>query len=80
MDDAIIAARLRVLFGPAGREVGCDECFDMLDRYVERELAGEDPDAAYPGMRSHLFGCPACADEHESLRELAAGHDRGATG
>jgi anti-sigma factor RsiW len=23
-----------------------------------------------PGMRAHLEGCPACREDHESLREL----------
>ncbi len=61
------------LLGPAGSEVGCDVCFDELDRYVEFELAGEDADAAIPGLRSHLDGCPACREEHESLRALVSG-------
>jgi hypothetical protein len=61
------------LLGPAGREVGCDECFAELDRYVELELAGENADAAVPGLRAHLDGCPACREEHESLRALVGG-------
>ena len=61
------------LLGPAEPEVGCDECFEALDRYVELELAGEDADAAVPGLRAHLDGCPACREEHESLRALVAG-------
>ena len=61
------------LLGPAGPEVGCEVCFDELDRYVELELAGEDVDAAIPGLRAHLAGCPACREEHESLRALVAG-------
>jgi len=61
------------LLGPASPEVGCDVCFDELDRYVELELAGEDADAAVPGLRAHLDGCPACREEHESLRALVAG-------
>ena len=44
----------------------------QLDRYVELELAGEDVDAAIPGLRAHLDGCPACREEHESLRALVA--------
>jgi hypothetical protein len=59
----------RVL-GPAGPEVGCDECFDQIDNYVELELAGHDVEAALPGLRAHLEGCPACREEHESLRAL----------
>ena len=64
---------LDLLLGPAGPEVGCDVCFDQLDRYVELELANEDADAALPGLRAHLHGCPACREEHESLLALVGG-------
>jgi hypothetical protein len=64
---------LRALLGPAGRELSCEECFEELDRYVELELAGRDAEAAVPGMRNHLEGCPACREDHESLREFLAG-------
>lgn len=60
------------LLGPAGPELTCEQCFDHLDVYVEAELAGQDPDSQVPGMQAHLHGCPACAEEHESLRELLA--------
>ena len=61
------------LLGPAGPEVGCDECFAELDRYVELELAGVDADGAVPGLRAHLQGCPACREEYESLKALVGG-------
>jgi hypothetical protein len=61
------------LLGPAEPEVGCDECFEQLDRYVELELAGNDAAAIIPGLRAHLDGCPACREEHESLRALVGG-------
>ena len=64
---------LRRLLGPAGPEVGCDDCFEQLDQYVELELAGRDADAAMPGLRAHLAGCPACREEHESLLALVGG-------
>ena len=60
----------RVL-GPIGPEVTCERCFELLDQYVDLELAGADADAALPGLRAHLDGCPACHEDHESLRELA---------
>jgi hypothetical protein len=63
------------LLGPADPEVSCDRCFELLDQYVELELAGEDADARLPGMRAHLEGCPACHEDHESLRELVAAND-----
>ena len=70
MTDPDLDLTLARLLGPAGPEVGCDECFDRLDLYVEAELAGADADAVVPGLRAHLAGCPACAEEHESLRAL----------
>jgi hypothetical protein len=64
---------LRAVLGPKGPELSCEECFDALDRYVELELAGEDADAAVPGMRAHLEGCPACHEDHVSLRIFVQG-------
>jgi len=63
---------LQRVLGPGESEVGCDECFDALDRYVELEVAGVDADAAIPGLRAHLAGCPACREEHDSLLALVA--------
>ena len=60
------------LLGPADPEVSCEQCFELLDQYVDLELAGEDADARLPGMRAHLEGCPACHEDHESLRALVA--------
>ena len=74
-------------YTPDGPELGCDECFDDLDRYVEAEAAQGagfelcpacvSPDecrqaSSCRGMRAHLAGCPACAEEYESLKALLA--------
>lgn len=64
--DAVLS---RVL-GPGGPELTCEQCFEELDRYVELSLAGEAADARVPGMRAHLDGCPACAEDFASLRDL----------
>lgn len=66
-----MTGRIRRVLGPDGPEIGCDECFARLDVYVEAELAGRDADALVPGLRAHLEGCPACAEEHASLLALA---------
>lgn len=54
--------------------LSCDECFELVDRHVE--ALREDPDAEpVPGMAVHLAGCPACAEEAQSLLELLAAHE-----
>jgi anti-sigma factor RsiW len=58
------------LLGPAAPELTCEECFELLDVYVDSERSGENADARVPGMRAHLTGCPACAEEHTSLKDL----------
>jgi hypothetical protein len=58
------------LLGPAGGELSCEECFELLDVYVDSQRTGDDADARVPGMREHLLGCPACAEEHSTLQDL----------
>jgi hypothetical protein len=73
MEQSDLKQTLGRLLGPAGLEVGCDECFAELDRCVELELAGANADLVIPGLRAHLEGCSACREEHESLRALVGG-------
>jgi hypothetical protein len=73
MEQPELKQALGRLLGPEGPEVGCDVCFDELDRYVELEVAGVHADAAIPGLRAHLDGCPACREEHDSLYALVSG-------
>jgi hypothetical protein len=70
---------LERVLGPTGLEVTCDECFELLDEYVELELSGADADRQLPGVRTHFDGCPACREDHESLRDLVTA-ERGTPG
>jgi hypothetical protein len=67
---------LERVLGPTGLEVTCEQCFELLDEYVELEVAGADPDAHLPGLRNHLDVCPACREDHESLRALVVADAR----
>jgi len=58
------------LLGPADPEVTCEQCFEFLDEYVDLEAAGADADRHLPGMHEHLQGCPACREDHETLRDF----------
>lgn len=52
--------------------LSCVECFERLDTHVEALLGGSPTDIA---MDRHLTGCPACAEEAASLRQLLE-HER----
>ena len=73
MEHNDVEQALARLLGPVGPEVTCDVCFEELDRYVELEAVGADADAAVPGLRAHLAGCPACREEHDSLLAFVRG-------
>jgi len=57
--------------------LSCDDCFRLVDQFVEL-LLDEGPLAAQrmPAMRAHLSGCAACREEAQTLLALAAA-DRG---
>jgi hypothetical protein len=48
-------------------ELGCDECFEELDQFVEMELAGQDAAGALPLVQDHLERCLYCREEFEAL-------------
>jgi hypothetical protein len=57
-----------------GPWLSCDDCFRLVDRYVEALIgaAGGAVDAAVARMPAHLSGCSACAEEATTLVLLAA--------
>ena len=55
--------------------LSCDDCFDLVDSYVEALLTDPDRDHDLPAMRTHLAGCAACAEEAQSLLCLVAKQD-----
>ena len=53
--------------------LSCDDCFDLMDQYVEARLA--DPTFEDPLIATHLAACSACEEETDSLYALLAGGD-----
>jgi hypothetical protein len=48
-------------------EIGCDECFKQMDRFVDRVLDGKDASEAMPLVQDHLNRCQDCREEYEAL-------------
>ncbi|MGB5932266.1 MAG: MEDS domain-containing protein, partial [Anaerolineae bacterium] len=48
-------------------EIGCDECFEQLDRFVEMKLAGKEISEAMGLVQDHLERCNDCHEELEAL-------------
>jgi hypothetical protein len=52
--------------------LSCEECFERMDTHVEALLHAGLTD---PAMDKHLLGCPACAEEAQSLLHLLTSED-----
>lgn len=48
-------------------EIDCDECLELLDRFVEMTLQGRDAAEALPLVQQHLQQCDCCHEEFEAL-------------
>ena len=66
-----VLADLDLLLRAEQGDAGCSAGEDILDAYVELELAGEDAARRYPGTAIHLRSCPGCAADHAGLLEAA---------
>jgi hypothetical protein len=48
-------------------EIGCDECFEQMDLFVEIEFSGSDAATAMPLVHDHLRKCEDCHEKYEAL-------------
>lgn len=63
---------LRSVFEARAQEMLCSEFFDLLPRYVDLVLAGEDPATReLPHVAHHMAQCPECAEACEALLKVA---------
>lgn len=68
---------LRNIYQTQGEEISCTECFDLVSRFVELELAGQDAATNMPQVKQHLDQCLACRNEYETLRDLRRLEEQG---
>ncbi len=48
-------------------EIGCEDCFQALDRFAEIVLLGKNAAEAMPLVEDHLNRCGNCRQEFEAL-------------
>ena len=77
LEPAMLKRMVRAVLSTRPDEIGCDECFEQLDRFVEMTLAGKNAAEAMPLVQDHLERCRDCREEFETLlavlRALAQG-------
>lgn len=48
-------------------EIGCDDCFEEIDQFVEMLEEGKDPEQVMPMVKHHLVMCSCCHEEYDAL-------------
>ena len=48
-------------------EIGCDECFEQMDRFAEIEFSGSEAATPMPLVHDHLHKCQDCREKYEAL-------------
>ncbi|HEY1277742.1 MAG TPA: hypothetical protein VGF25_22735 [Thermoleophilaceae bacterium] len=66
-----MAGRLEELLRAKDDDEGCAAGADILDAYVDLELAGMDPTRVFPGTAIHLQSCAGCRADHDGLLAAA---------
>ena len=67
LDPSILKRMARSIAGTREHEIGCDECFEEIDRFVDLVLAGKNAAQATPLVQAHLDRCDNCREEYEAL-------------
>ncbi len=67
LQPAQLAQMVRMAAATRPDEIGCDECFEQLDRFAELHLAGKDAAEAMPLVQDHLDRCCDCREEFQLL-------------
>ena len=55
-------------------DIGCDDCYEHVDRYVDMLESGEKPDEVMLQVQQHMNNCRCCQEELTALISVIEGH------
>jgi hypothetical protein len=70
LQDEVIVKFLRILEDVRAEDMSCDEMFNRLDEFVEKEVESHDAEKLMPLVREHLDMCSHCEEEYEALLDV----------
>ena len=69
LEPGMLKKMVRSVLNTHPDEIGCEDCFEQVDRFVEMTLAGKNAAEAMPLVQDHLERCGNCREEFEALLE-----------
>ena len=62
-----IETMVRAILTTKEDEIGCDECFSVLDLFIELKMAGKNAAEIMPLVQDHLERCGDCHEEYDAI-------------
>ncbi len=62
---------IRRVYATREEELDCEGLFNAIPAYVDWEIAGQDAEVHFPGVKHHLNQCAECYDLYLTLRDVA---------
>ena len=69
LDQDTLSKIMQSLIVTEETEIGCEDCFEEIDKYVEMLRQGKDPAKVMPLVQHHLDICSCCREDFEALLE-----------
>lgn len=73
IDKATLKKMVQAIAATRSDEYDCELCYEKLEKFVELDLIGEDPEETYPLVKNHLDSCVGCAEEYQALLDALRG-------
>ncbi len=77
MDHHEIEQLIERILATEDEEIDCDQVFELIARYVDLEVSGEEVAELLPLVYQHLVQCDRCSDLHDTLYELSVMEEQG---
>ena len=69
-------AWIRQIYATRDDELTCNDVFELIPKYVDTEVAGDNPVERFPKVAHHLDQCSRCHDLYAGVLEAAELEER----
>ncbi len=71
MDIKRFVQSVQRIYTTSSNEIDCEQFQLLLAQYVDKEIARGDAAQCFPSAYSHILQCPDCAEDYNSLLQVA---------
>jgi hypothetical protein len=62
-----IEAMVKAIMNTVDNEIGCADCFSVLDQFIDLKSQGKNASEIMPLVQDHLERCRDCHEEYDAI-------------